>query len=143
MAELCTYIFKKGQRKGKNCKQLCHLNHIFCKSHIIKRSSNEPCRSVEVPLKTNKAIVPIIQVYKKIQEDAIKNKIDTICVFVTASERFSKKNTNAIISFMTKDKKNISKKINLILLKKIGSASYDFQFTKEKIRSFLMKELNK
>lgn len=56
---------------------------------------------------------------------------------------FSKKNTNTILSFMTKDKKNISKKINLILLKKIGSASYDFQFTKEKIRSFLMKELNK
>ncbi|MDB2341764.1 3-dehydroquinate synthase, partial [Candidatus Pelagibacter bacterium] len=56
---------------------------------------------------------------------------------------FSKKNTNTILSFMTKDKKKISKKINLILLKKIGSASYDFQFTKEKIRSFLMKELNK
>ena len=42
---------------------------------------------------------------------------------------------------MTKDKKNISKKINLILLKKIGSASYDFQFTKEKIRSFLINAL--
>jgi 3-dehydroquinate synthase/shikimate kinase/3-dehydroquinate synthase len=56
---------------------------------------------------------------------------------------FSKKNTNTILSFMKKDKKNISKKINLILLKKIGSASYNFQFTKEKIRTFLMKELAK
>ena len=56
---------------------------------------------------------------------------------------FSKKNTNTILSFMTRDKKNISKKINLILLKKIGSASYNFQFTKEKIRSFLIKELTK
>jgi len=44
---------------------------------------------------------------------------------------------------MKKDKKNISKKINLILLKKIGSATYNFQFTKEKIRTFLMKELAK
>ena len=54
-----------------------------------------------------------------------------------------KKNTNTILSFMTKDKKNISKKINLILLKKIGHASHDFHFTKEKIKSFLIKELNK
>ena len=44
---------------------------------------------------------------------------------------------------MKKDKKNISKKINLILLKKIGSATYNLQFTKEKIKSFLLKELNK
>jgi len=56
---------------------------------------------------------------------------------------FSKKNINTILTFMAKDKKNISKKINLILLKKIGSASYNLQFSKEKIKSFLLKELNK
>ena len=34
---------------------------------------------------------------------------------------FSHKNLNTILVFYDKDKKNISKKINLILLKKIGS----------------------
>ena len=35
---------------------------------------------------------------------------------------------------MKKDKKNSSKKINLILLKKIGSVSYSYQFN-EKINT--------
>ena len=93
--------------------------------------------------KTEAISLPVLTPNLKGVQKAIEKKVDTVCVFVTASETFSKKNTNTILSFMTKDKKNISKKINLILLKKIGSASYDFQFTKEKIRSFLMKELNK
>ena len=33
---------------------------------------------------------------------------------------FSKKDVNKIVSYMQKDKKNNSEKINLILLKKIG-----------------------
>ena len=42
---------------------------------------------------------------------------------------------------MMKDKKNISKKINLILLKKIGSAVINNQYNNLKIKRFLKKEL--
>ena len=44
---------------------------------------------------------------------------------------------------MKKDKKNNTKKINIILLKKIGLPIYKLQFNKKKIFSFLMKELTK
>ena len=54
---------------------------------------------------------------------------------------FSSKNLNTILSFMMKDKKNISKKINLILLKKIGSAVINNQYDNLKIKTFLKKEL--
>jgi 3-dehydroquinate synthase len=54
---------------------------------------------------------------------------------------FSYKNLNKILSFMTKDKKNISKKINLILLKKIGSTVINNQYNHLKIKKFLKKEL--
>ena len=54
---------------------------------------------------------------------------------------FSPKNLNTILSFMMKDKKNISKKINLILLKKIGSAVINNQYDNLKIKTFLKKEL--
>ena len=54
---------------------------------------------------------------------------------------FSSKNLNTILSFMMKDKKNISKKINLILLKKIGLAVINNQYDNLKIKSFLKKEL--
>jgi 3-dehydroquinate synthase len=54
---------------------------------------------------------------------------------------FSSKDSNLILSFMIKDKKNTSKKINLILLKKIGSTVINNNFNIEKIGSFLKTEL--
>jgi 3-dehydroquinate synthase len=56
---------------------------------------------------------------------------------------FSKKDISRILSFMQKDKKNNTKKINLILLKKIGSPIHNLQFDINKINFFLKKELNK
>ena len=56
---------------------------------------------------------------------------------------FSRKNLNQILSFMKKDKKNNTKKINLILLKKIGSPIHRLQFDENKINLFLKKELVK
>jgi len=54
---------------------------------------------------------------------------------------FTKKHLNKIISFMLKDKKNNSEKINLILLKKIGSPIFTKNFSKTKLKIFLQREL--
>ena len=56
---------------------------------------------------------------------------------------FSIKNLNSILSFMKKDKKNNTNKVNLVLLKKIGSPIYKLQFNEKKIKLFLKKELIK
>ena len=42
---------------------------------------------------------------------------------------------------MSKDKKNISKRINLILLKKIGSTVINNEYSDLKIREFFKKKL--
>ena len=54
---------------------------------------------------------------------------------------FLPKNLNKILSFMMRDKKNISKKINLIMLKRIGSTVIDNEYSRLKIKKFLKKEL--
>ena len=54
---------------------------------------------------------------------------------------FSKKDLNKILKFMSKDKKNISKRINLILLKKIGSTVINNEYSDLKIRQFFKKKL--
>ena len=54
---------------------------------------------------------------------------------------FSFNDLNKILKFMSHDKKNISKKINLILLKKIGSAVIDNEYNNSNIKQFLKKEL--
>ena len=52
------------------------------------------------------------------------------------------KDLNKILSFMLKDKKNNSSKINLVLLKKIGLPLIDKEFNKKTIALFLKKELS-
>ena len=54
---------------------------------------------------------------------------------------FSLKHLNKILSFMLKDKKNNSGKINLVLLKKIGSPLINKVYSKNNLRSFLKTEL--
>ena len=54
---------------------------------------------------------------------------------------FSKNDLNKILSFMKKDKKNYTNRINLVLIKKIGSPIHKLEFNEKKIISFLKKEL--
>ena len=57
------------------------------------------------------------------------------------SNYFSSKDLNKILLFMDKDKKNISNKINLILLKKIGSPIINNNYEKKKLSNFIKREL--
>ena len=54
---------------------------------------------------------------------------------------FSPKDIGKIISFMTKDKKNNSDMINLVLLKKIENPLIDCKFKKKDLEKFLRNEL--
>ena len=55
---------------------------------------------------------------------------------------FKKKDINKIISFMKSDKKNNSNKINIILIRNFGKIITDFQINSEKLKKFLISELN-
>ena len=67
----------------------------------------------------------------------IEDHINKLKLQSNINKLFSSNNLNKILTFMKKDKKNINKKISLILLKKIGSPLYNFQFDEKKIYSFL------
>ena len=71
----------------------------------------------------------------------IENHLNKLSLPRNINKFFSIRDLNKILSFMQKDKKNDSNKINLVLLKKIGSPTYKLQFDKKKIYSFLRKEL--
>ena len=73
----------------------------------------------------------------------IENHLSLLNLPSDISKFFSLKNLNKILSFMKKDKKNNTKKINLVLLKKIGSPIHRLQFDEKKIYFFLRKELIK
>ena len=71
----------------------------------------------------------------------IVNHIDSSSLPSSIKKYFSVKDLNKILSFMIKDKKNNSEKINLILLKKIGKPIFNKQYSKKNLSSFLRKFL--
>ena len=73
----------------------------------------------------------------------IKNHLDELNLPRNINKFFSIKDQKKILSFMKKDKKNNTNKINLVLLKKIGFPIYKLEFNDRKINLFLKKELNK
>ena len=75
--------------------------------------------------------------------DLIENHLNELSLPRNINKLLSIKNLNKILSFMKKDKKNNTSKINLVLLKKIGSPVYKLQFDEKKISLFLRKELIK
>jgi 3-dehydroquinate synthase/shikimate kinase/3-dehydroquinate synthase len=73
----------------------------------------------------------------------IENHLKKLSLPKNINKFFSKKDLSKILSFMKKDKKNNTNKINLVLLNKIGSPTYKLQFDEKKINLFLRKELIK
>ncbi len=73
----------------------------------------------------------------------IENHLNELNLPRDINKFFSKKNLKKILFFMKKDKKNNTNKINLVLLKKIGKPIHNLHFNKEKINSYLNKELFK
>ena len=75
--------------------------------------------------------------------ELIENHLSKLNLPRNITELFTIKNIKKILFFMKKDKKNTTNKLNLVLLKKIGSPIYNLQFEEKKINHFLKKELIK
>jgi len=75
--------------------------------------------------------------------DLIENHLNKLNLPRNINKLFSINNLKKILSFMKKDKKNNTNKINLVLLRKIGSPIYKSQFNEKQINLFLRKELIK
>jgi 3-dehydroquinate synthase len=73
----------------------------------------------------------------------IENHLNKLNLPNNINKFFSIKNLNKILSFMKKDKKNNTNKVNLVLIKKIGSPIHKLQFDEKKIHLFLRNELIK
>jgi len=69
--------------------------------------------------------------------NSIIKHIDNSSLPSSIKKYFSIKDLNKILSFMIKDKKNKSEKINLVILKKIGKPIFNKEYSKQKISLFL------
>jgi len=72
---------------------------------------------------------------------SITSHISNLNLPLSIKKLFKSKDINKIVSFMLKDKKNKSNKINLVLLNKIGSATINREFNKQSLKFFFKEYL--
>ena len=131
--------------KEKNLRKVLNLGHTF--AHAYESSLN-------FSKKLNHGEAVILGIRNSIQFSKknnflsyksfklIKEHIDMLDLKKKFNKLFKPNNLNNIIAFMKSDKKNNSKKINLILMKDFGKIEKNFQISEFKLKKFLLSELN-
>ncbi len=130
--------------KEKNLRKTLNFGHTFAHSYEASLNYSKKLNHGEaVILGINSAIKFSYKnkILKNKDYKLINNHLHNSKLPFDLKKYFSKKDLNKIVSFMTKDKKNTSKKINLILLKSIGLPIINKQYSVEKVKLFLKKEL--
>ena len=130
--------------KEKDLRKVLNFGHTFAHAYEASLNYSKKLNHGEAVLLGIKSALTFSHKKKYINindYNLIKNHFEDSNLPHNLKKFFSIKDINKILSFMTKDKKNNSKKINLILLKKIGSPVIDKKFNKSDLKLFLKKEL--
>ena len=136
-------IVEKDEKES-NLRKTLNFGHTF--GHAFEATTGYSKK-----LNHGEAIILGIQMslkFSKIQKIIKKNDFTSIIDHLKNSNLpsniknyFSSKDINKILTFMNKDKKNKSDKINLILLKKVGSTIINKEYSRKKLKDFFQKEL--
>tara|TARA_B100000475_G_C15000699_1_gene316286 strand:+ start:202 stop:1308 length:1107 start_codon:yes stop_codon:yes gene_type:complete len=130
----------------KNLRKVLNLGHTFAHAYESKLGFSNKLNHGEAVLIGIKNAVKF-----SYQSKILKNKpynliikhLDKIPLNKNFNELFKAKDMNKIISFMKSDKKNISKKINIILIQDFGKIKKSYQISDNSLKKFLISELNK
>ena len=139
---------KKGivekDEKEKNLRQVLNFGHTF--GHAYEAACNYTKKlnhgeAVILGIKTAVKFSFKKKYLNKVTYDKIMMHIKKINFNLSLNKIFKKKDINKILGFMLNDKKNVSSKINLVLLKGIGSPIINKPFHSTEIKKFFLKEL--
>ncbi len=146
IAESCKVkrkIIQKDEGE-KNLRKTLNLGHTFAHAYEATLSYSKKLNHGEA------VILGIISAtYFSFENNYLNKKdfeliikhINKLKIQSDLNTYFKKKHINLIIKYMKSDKKNISSKINLILVERIGKVILDLSFNKNKIEKFLKKKL--
>mgnify|MGYP001194785505 CR=1 FL=1 len=135
-------IEKDEKEKGK--RKILNFGHTFAHAYEAALGYSKKLNhgeAVILGIITALKFSLYIKIIKPQQCKHIINHITNRKLPSNIKNYFSTKNLNIILNFMMKDKKNVSKKINLILLKKIGSTVINNEYDRSTIKKFLQREL--
>ena len=136
----------EADEKEMNKRKILNFGHTFAHAFeaTLKYSKKlNHGEAVILGVKTAAKFSLVNKILNTKEFNLIENHLNKLSLPKNINKFFSIKDLNKIVTFMKKDKKNNTNKINLVLLKKIGTPIYKLQFDEKKISLFLKKELNK
>jgi len=136
----------EADEKELGMRKILNFGHTF--AHAFEATLRYSSRlnhgeAVILGIKTAAKFSLLNKILNKKEFELINNHLNNLNLPRNINKFFSLKDLNTLLSFMKKDKKNNTKKINLVLLKKIGSPVYKLHFNEKTINLFLKKELTK
>jgi len=136
----------EADEKETNLRKILNFGHTFAHAYEATLGYSKKLNhgeAVILGIKTASKFSLLNKILNPYEFRLIENHLNKLNLPCNINKFFSKNSLKKIISFMKKDKKNNTKKINLVLLKKIGYPLFNSQFDEKKINLFLKKELIK
>tara|TARA_B100000963_G_C22584433_1_gene652382 strand:+ start:503 stop:1609 length:1107 start_codon:yes stop_codon:yes gene_type:complete len=130
--------------KEKGLRKILNFGHTFAHAYEASLGYSKKLNhgeAVILGMKTALNFSLKSSLLKKNEYELIVNHINTTGLPNSVKKFFNLKDLNKILTFMIKDKKNNSSKINLVLLKKIGSPIFNKEYSIKKINLFLKEYL--
>jgi 3-dehydroquinate synthase/shikimate kinase/3-dehydroquinate synthase len=131
--------------KEKGLRKILNFGHTFAHAYEASLGYSKKLNHGEAVIFGMKTALNFSlknNLLKKNEHNSIINHIYNCNLPSNLNKFFKVKDLNKILSFMLKDKKNNSNKINLVLLKKIGSPLINKEFSQKNVSLFLKKELS-
>jgi len=136
----------EADEKETGIRKILNFGHTFAHAYEATLGYSKKLNhgeAVILGIKTAARFSLLNKILNTNEFELIENHLNQLNLPNNINKFFSTKNLNQILSFMKKDKKNNTKKINLVLLRGVGSPIYKLQFTEKIISLFLRKELTK
>ena len=130
--------------KEKDLRKILNFGHTFAHAYEASLGYSKKLNHGEAVILGIKSALNFSlekNLLKKNEYNLIINHISKANLPSNINKFFKIKNLNKILSFMLKDKKNNTNKINLVLLKKIGSPIINKEYKKNVLGDFLRNEL--
>jgi len=130
--------------KEKNLRKTLNFGHTFGHAYEATLGFSRKLNHGEAVILGMKSALGFSlknNLLKKNDYNSIMNHICKSNLPSNINKKFKMIDVNKILSFMVKDKKNTTNKINLVLLKKIGSTIINGEYTKDSLRKFIKNEL--
>jgi 3-dehydroquinate synthase/shikimate kinase/3-dehydroquinate synthase len=134
----------EADEKENSTRKILNFGHTFAHAYEATMGYSKKLNhgeSVILGIKTAIKFSLLNKILNFKEFELINDHLNQLNLPRNINKFFSIKDLKKILSFMKKDKKNNTKKINLVLLKRIGSPIHKLQFDEKKIYLFLKKEL--